>query len=166
MRPLPARRRIRTDEVTRVPSKTALKTKSKASIKPVKKPPAKAASAKLAAVRKAAPRKPEPPKAAAKPAKAPLKPVLVIKGKVPAKPVPGVPPKKQPDAKAGGKILAKPGMKPGEGEPPPGDADSPLLDMSDVGVRKMITRAKQRGYVTYDELNKVLPSEKVSSEQI
>ena len=33
--------------------------------------------------------------------------------------------------------------------------------MSDVGVRKMITRAKQRGYVTYDELNKVLPSDKV-----
>ena len=43
---------------------------------------------------------------------------------------------------------------------------SPLLDMSDVGVRKMIARAKQRGYVTYDELNKVLPSDKTSSEQI
>ncbi|MGC9955116.1 MAG: RNA polymerase sigma factor RpoD [Rhizomicrobium sp.] len=56
-------------------------------------------------------------------------------------------------------------MKPGEGETP-GDADSPLLDMSDVGVRKMIARAKTRGYVTYDELNKVLPSDKVSSEQI
>ncbi|MDE2183524.1 MAG: RNA polymerase sigma factor RpoD [Alphaproteobacteria bacterium] len=38
--------------------------------------------------------------------------------------------------------------------------------MSDVGVRKMIARAKARGYVTYDELNKVLPSDKVSSEQI
>ncbi|MDE2467119.1 MAG: RNA polymerase sigma factor RpoD [Alphaproteobacteria bacterium] len=38
--------------------------------------------------------------------------------------------------------------------------------MSDVGVRKMIQRAKARGYVTYDELNKVLPSDKVSSEQI
>ncbi|MGH6878300.1 MAG: RNA polymerase sigma factor region1.1 domain-containing protein, partial [Rhizomicrobium sp.] len=38
--------------------------------------------------------------------------------------------------------------------------------MSDVAVRKMVTRAKQRGYVTYDELNKVLPSDKVSSEQI
>ncbi|MBN9543929.1 MAG: RNA polymerase sigma factor RpoD [Alphaproteobacteria bacterium] len=38
--------------------------------------------------------------------------------------------------------------------------------MSDVGVRKMIARAKQRGYVTYDELNKVLPSDKTSSEQI
>src|SRR5436190_6241016 len=55
--------------------------------------------------------------------------------------------------------------KPGEGETP-GDADSPLLDMSDVGVRKMIAKAKARGYVTYDELNKVLPSDKTSSEQI
>ena len=62
---------------------------------------------------------------------------------------------------------AKAGAKPGEpGEGQPGDADSPLLDMSDVGVRKMIARAKTRGYVTYDELNKVLPSDKVSSEQI
>ena len=61
-----------------------------------------------------------------------------------------------------GKVPAK---KPGENETP-GDADSPLLDMSDVGVRKMIARAKQRGYVTYDELNKVLPSDKTSSEQI
>ena len=42
----------------------------------------------------------------------------------------------------------------------------PLLDMSDVGVRKMIAKAKARGYVTYDELNKVLPSDKTSSEQI
>ncbi len=64
--------------------------------------------------------------------------------------------------KPGSKIPAK---KPGENETP-GDADSPLLDMSDVGVRKMIAKAKARGYVTYDELNKVLPSDKTSSEQI
>ena len=38
--------------------------------------------------------------------------------------------------------------------------------MSDAAVRKMVTKAKQRGYVTYDELNKVLPSDKTSSEQI
>jgi RNA polymerase primary sigma factor len=44
--------------------------------------------------------------------------------------------------------------------------DSPLLDMSDQAVKKMLTRAKQRGYVTYDELNQVLPSDQVSSEQI
>jgi RNA polymerase primary sigma factor len=45
-------------------------------------------------------------------------------------------------------------------------SDKPLLDMSDAAVKKMIKRAKQRGFVTYDELNEVLPSEEVSSEQI
>jgi len=44
--------------------------------------------------------------------------------------------------------------------------DSPLLDMSDQSVKKMIKAAKSRGYVTYDELNEVLPSEEVSSEKI
>jgi len=52
------------------------------------------------------------------------------------------------------------------GTPAKEDPDAPMLDMSDAAVRKMITRAKQRGYVTYDELNRVLPSDKVSSEQI
>ena len=55
---------------------------------------------------------------------------------------------------------------PQTGTPAKEDPDAPLLDMSDAAVRKMITRAKQRGYVTYDELNRVLPSDKVSSEQI
>ena len=44
--------------------------------------------------------------------------------------------------------------------------DSPLLDMSDAAVKKLIKQAKQRGFVTYDELNEVLPSAEVSSEQI
>ena len=44
--------------------------------------------------------------------------------------------------------------------------DSPLLDMSDAGVKKMIKAAKTRGWVTYDELNTVLPSEEFSSEKI
>ena len=44
--------------------------------------------------------------------------------------------------------------------------DSPLLDMSDAAVKKLIKTAKQRGFVTYDELNEVLPSEESSSEQI
>jgi RNA polymerase primary sigma factor len=38
--------------------------------------------------------------------------------------------------------------------------------MSDAAVKKLIKTAKQRGFVTYDELNEVLPSEEVSSEQI
>src|SRR4026208_881989 len=45
-------------------------------------------------------------------------------------------------------------------------ADGPLLDMSDAAVKKLIKTAKARGFVTYDELNEVLPSEEVSSEQI
>jgi RNA polymerase primary sigma factor len=44
--------------------------------------------------------------------------------------------------------------------------DRPLLDMSDRGVKKMIASAKKRGYVTYDELNEVVPSDQVSSEKI
>jgi RNA polymerase primary sigma factor len=45
-------------------------------------------------------------------------------------------------------------------------SDSPLLDLSDAAVRKMIKLAKKRGYVTYEQLNAVLPSEEVTSEQI
>ncbi|MBD0414620.1 RNA polymerase sigma factor RpoD [Oryzicola mucosus] len=44
--------------------------------------------------------------------------------------------------------------------------DGPLLDLSDDAVKKMIKLAKKRGYVTMDELNAVLPSEEVTSEQI
>ncbi len=46
------------------------------------------------------------------------------------------------------------------------ERDSPLLDLSDQAVKKLLKTAKARGYVTYDELNSVLPSEEVSSEQI
>ncbi|HEY1879109.1 MAG TPA: RNA polymerase sigma factor RpoD [Caulobacteraceae bacterium] len=53
-------------------------------------------------------------------------------------------------------------------EPPeaPAAPDGPLLDLTDAGVKKFIRQAKARGYVTMDELNKVLPSEEVTSEQI
>src|SRR5579863_4660865 len=44
--------------------------------------------------------------------------------------------------------------------------DSPLLDLSDAAVKRMIKLAKKRGFVTYRELNAVLPSEEVNSEQI
>ncbi|WP_027058671.1 RNA polymerase sigma factor RpoD [Mesorhizobium loti] len=47
-----------------------------------------------------------------------------------------------------------------------GATDGPLLDLSDDAVKKMIKAAKKRGYVTMDELNSVLPSEEVTSEQI
>jgi RNA polymerase primary sigma factor len=44
--------------------------------------------------------------------------------------------------------------------------DSPLLDLSDAAVKKLIRTAKKRGYVTNDQINSVLHSEEVSSEQI
>jgi RNA polymerase primary sigma factor len=44
--------------------------------------------------------------------------------------------------------------------------DSPLLDLSDAAVKKLIKTAKKRGYVTYEELNSVLPSEEVPTDQI
>jgi len=46
------------------------------------------------------------------------------------------------------------------------EGSGPLLDMSQAAVKKMIAQAKARGTITYDELNKVLPSDQVSSEQI
>jgi RNA polymerase primary sigma factor len=45
-------------------------------------------------------------------------------------------------------------------------ADGPLLDLTDAAVKRMIKLAKKRGFVTYAELNAVLPSEEVNSEQI
>lgn len=45
-------------------------------------------------------------------------------------------------------------------------SDGPLLDLSDDVVKKLIKVAKKRGFVTMDELNSVLPSEEVTSEQI
>jgi RNA polymerase primary sigma factor len=48
-------------------------------------------------------------------------------------------------------------------ESPP---DSPLLDLSEAAVKKLIRSAKQRGYVTHDQINSLLSSEDVNSEQI
>ncbi|CAL4866269.1 hypothetical protein MMA231_00508 [Asticcacaulis sp. MM231] len=45
-------------------------------------------------------------------------------------------------------------------------SDGPLLDLTNSAVKKFIKAAKLRGYVTMDELNKVLPSEEFTSEQI
>ncbi|MEP0519955.1 MAG: RNA polymerase sigma factor RpoD [Hyphomicrobiales bacterium] len=53
--------------------------------------------------------------------------------------------------------------------PPPAageGSDGPLLDLNNAAVKKMIKLAKKRGYVTYEELNAVLPSAEVTSEQI
>jgi len=45
-------------------------------------------------------------------------------------------------------------------------AESPLLDAMSAAIKKMVGRGRERGYVTVDEINAVLPPEQVSSEQI
>ncbi|MEI4261109.1 RNA polymerase sigma factor RpoD [Roseovarius sp. D0-M9] len=49
----------------------------------------------------------------------------------------------------------------------PDDQDAELsLDMSQAAIKKMISEAREKGFITYDQLNKVLPPDQVSSEQI
>ena len=53
-----------------------------------------------------------------------------------------------------------------EKEGPEALPESPLFDLSDAAVKKLIRSAKKRGYVTHDQINAVLHSEEVNSEQI
>jgi RNA polymerase primary sigma factor len=88
----------------------------------------------------------------------------------PGKPAPVVAAHKK--AVAPGKGAAKGGQKAGKAAGEDGEegreeqTDQPLIDSSQATVKKMLARAKERGYITYDELNKVLPPDQVSSEQI
>ncbi|MGC2077299.1 MAG: RNA polymerase sigma factor region1.1 domain-containing protein, partial [Xanthobacteraceae bacterium] len=74
---------------------------------------------------------------------------------------------------AKGKVV-RPGMAtpqkesdaPEKDAPETPDAPLPVLDLSDAAVKKMIKQAKKRGYVTYEQLNAVMPSEEVTSEKI
>ncbi|MDT8854338.1 RNA polymerase sigma factor RpoD [Paracoccaceae bacterium Fryx2] len=52
-----------------------------------------------------------------------------------------------------------------DGKPEEQEAEA-SLDMSQAAVKRMIADARERGYITYDQLNAVLPPEQVSSEQI
>ena len=52
-----------------------------------------------------------------------------------------------------------------DGKPEAEEADV-SLDMSQAAVKKMIADARERGYITYEQLNQVMPPEQVSSEQI
>ena len=47
----------------------------------------------------------------------------------------------------------------------PDTADSPLIDLNDANIKKLVARARKRGYITYDQLNEALPQD-VSSDQI
>src|SRR6195952_5271899 len=44
--------------------------------------------------------------------------------------------------------------------------DAPLIDLNDAELKKLIARAKKRGYLTYDELNEALPQDQMSSDQL
>jgi RNA polymerase primary sigma factor len=48
----------------------------------------------------------------------------------------------------------------------PDSGDAPLIDLNEASLKKLIARAKKRGYITYDELNDALPQDQMSSEQI
>jgi RNA polymerase primary sigma factor len=62
-------------------------------------------------------------------------------------------------------MVTKPQTEAGEEQNEEG-GDGPLIDLNETSVKKMIARAKERGYITYDELNAALPQEQMSSEQI
>ena len=44
--------------------------------------------------------------------------------------------------------------------------ETPLLDLSDAAVKELIRSAKRRGYVTHDQINSLLTSDQIKSEQI
>jgi RNA polymerase primary sigma factor len=51
-------------------------------------------------------------------------------------------------------------------EPQDENADASILDVSQASIRRLIQKGKERGFITYDELNRALPQEQASSEQI
>ena len=51
-------------------------------------------------------------------------------------------------------------------DPKTDGTDAPLIDLNEASVKKLLARAKKRGYITYDELNEALPQDQMSSEQI
>ncbi len=57
-------------------------------------------------------------------------------------------------------MATQPEMEDGAG------GDAPLIDLNDAQVKKLLAKAKRRGYLTYDELNEALPQDQMSSEQI
>ncbi|MFA5968963.1 MAG: RNA polymerase sigma factor RpoD [Sphingomonas sp.] len=44
--------------------------------------------------------------------------------------------------------------------------DAPLIDLNDASIKKLIARAKKRGYITVDQLNEMLPQDQMSTDQI
>jgi RNA polymerase primary sigma factor len=127
-----------------------------AKTKATPKPTAKAAAKPAAKPKTSTAKKPADKKPAAKPAakKSPAKkPAAAKTGTAKPKAV------AKPDAKS--KTATKVSAKP-EAEKP----DGPLLDLSSAGVKKFLKEAKAKGFVTHEELNKVLPQDQLTSDQI
>jgi len=80
------------------------------------------------------------------------------------------PPAKTATALKPAKDMAPPPEETEPPEQPGGDTneggDGPIIDLNDAAVKKLIKTAKARGYVTLDEINAVLPSDEVTSDQI
>jgi RNA polymerase primary sigma factor len=83
--------------------------------------------------------------------------------KIVAKAAPPKAPVKSPSKTTANQKDEAPEKDVAEGTP---DTPLPLLDLSDAEVKKMIKLAKKRGYVTHEQINAVLPSEEVTSDQI
>src|SRR5215213_9940140 len=54
----------------------------------------------------------------------------------------------------------------GDGEDKQEGGDAPLIDLNEASLKKLVARAKKRGYITYDELNEALPQDQMSTDQI
>ncbi|MGZ8344249.1 MAG: sigma-70 family RNA polymerase sigma factor, partial [Allosphingosinicella sp.] len=54
----------------------------------------------------------------------------------------------------------------GDGEDKQESGDAPLIDLNEASLKKLVARAKKRGYITYDELNEALPQDQMSTDQI
>ncbi|MDH7637589.1 RNA polymerase sigma factor RpoD [Sphingomonas oryzagri] len=46
-----------------------------------------------------------------------------------------------------------------------GDGDAPIVDLNEAGLKKLIARAKKRGYLTFDELNEALPQDQIDPDK-
>jgi RNA polymerase primary sigma factor len=158
--------------------KTLVKKAAPAAKKPVAKKPIAPVAKKVAAPVKVAAKK------AAVPAPKPVikKPTLPIKTAKAAQPAPKPKDNKKTEIervvtetvdivetvkvttdKAATPIKAQPAKAPQDDND---DGDPPLIDINQASVKRMMSKAKERGYITYDELNAALPQEQMSSEQI
>jgi RNA polymerase primary sigma factor len=155
-------------------SKAPAKASTKASAKPAAKAPAKPSAkspAKSVKASKPEPKKAVPVKSTAKPSAkaAPVKaapakaaPVKEAPKAKDAKAVPAAPSSKVPVKK----MLKAPKEKDNEPKPSADSVTSGQKGNLEKIVKKLVAKSKERGYVTYDELNKALPAEEFSSDQI